>query len=81
MRVVSLIKRAQGHVVEMGDMIYVFRSPGYAAEVEDPRHLARFSEIPEGYVIQADLEPLSVVAPVRRRGRPSKRLIDGDLVG
>lgn len=81
MRVVSLIKRANGHVVEMGDMTYAFRPPGYAADVEDPRHVARFREIPEGYVIHADSEPLSVVTPVRRRGRPPKRLIDGDLIG
>ncbi|NCC41554.1 MAG: hypothetical protein EOM21_19470 [Gammaproteobacteria bacterium] len=81
MRVVSLIKRADGHVVKLGDVAYAFRPPTYAAEVEDPRHLARFSEIPEGYVIQAHPEPPPIVAPVRRRGRPPKRLSDGDLAG
>jgi hypothetical protein len=87
MRVVSLIKRTQGHVVELDDMVYSFRPPHYAAEVKDPRHLARFSQIPEGYLVLEVDKPAEepdkplVVAP-RRRGRPPKRLEQhGNLAG
>lgn len=44
----SLIKRVNGHKVEMDGVTYAFNPDnGYCCEVTNPTHLARFREIPE----------------------------------
>lgn len=58
----SLIKRTNGHVVELGGVSYAFNADnGYCCEVTDPTHLARFREIPEGYQVSG--AATSVVEP------------------
>ena len=49
MKIVSKIKRRNGHTVTLGDTAYKFLPPDYAAEVEDPDHIGRFLSIVEGY--------------------------------
>ena len=51
MKIVSKIKRRNGHTVTLGDTAYKFLPPDYAAEVTDKAHVERFLSIPEGYGI------------------------------
>jgi len=60
MRVLSLIRRDQGHEVVMEGISYAFRRPDWACEVRDPRHAARFAAIKEGYRLEP--EPLALAA-------------------
>lgn len=73
----SLIKRVNGHVVELGEERYAFTpANGYCCEVTNPAHLARFREIPEGYqisggrapVVESDT-PIETPQPRKRRTR------------
>ena len=68
MRVYSLIKRPNGHVVNLDGVAYAFLPPDWCCEVAEPRHLARFQAITEGYRLD---EPLPS-SPTRLRGRPRK---------
>lgn len=85
MRVESLIKRPMGHEVAMDGVVYAFRPPEWACEVNEPAHVARFAAIKEGYRVLPDTlaldlagpsEAVQVVmarpAPVTRRGRQRK---------
>lgn len=71
----SIIKRINGHVVEMGGVVYAFNpGNGYGCEVTHPAHLARFREIPEGYQISGGRAPVvepdtPVEAPQPRKRR------------
>lgn len=51
MKIVSKIKRRNGHTVTLGDTAYKFLPPDYADEVTDKAHVERFLSIPEGYGI------------------------------
>lgn len=51
MRVTSLIKRAEGHSVRLGNITYAFIPPSYACDVTDEAHAERFRQIPEGYAV------------------------------
>jgi hypothetical protein len=55
MMVISLIKRPQGHVVRLDGAEYVFRSPDWTCDCTEPRALARFQAIPEGYRLEKDV--------------------------
>lgn len=79
MRVISLIRRTQGHSVTLDEVNYAFIPPDWACEVQEPRHLARFRAIPEGYRVEEDsqTEPLPASVP-RPRGRPRRVRPVGD---
>lgn len=64
MKIVSKIKRRNGHSVTLGDTAYKFMPPDYVAEVTEKAHIERFLSIPEGYGL-GDLgdEPVSTTAP------------------
>lgn len=49
MKIESIIKRAKGHSVELGENTYEFLPPDYLAEVENPDHIGRLLSIVEGY--------------------------------
>lgn len=67
MRVESLIRRANGHVVELDGVCYAFQpATDYGCVVEVPAHVARFRAIPEGYRVVAEE---TAVAGSRRRAR------------
>jgi hypothetical protein len=84
MRVISLIRRNQGHSVTLDEVTYAFLPPDWACEVQEPRHLARFRAIPEGYRVEEDrqeddlaAQPLPAPVP-RPRGRPRRVRPVGD---
>lgn len=81
MRVISLIRRTQGHSVTLDEVTYAFLPPDWACKVQEPRHLARFRAIPEGYRVEEDhkAELAPAPAPVPRpRGRPRRVRPVGD---
>jgi glyoxylate utilization-related uncharacterized protein len=79
MRVISLIRRTQGHNVTLDEVTYAFLPPDWACEVQEPRHLARFRAIQEGYRVVEDSQAEPLPAPVPRpRGRPRRVRPVGD---
>ena len=72
MRVISLIKRAQGHAVRLDGVEYAFLPPNYACVVTEPRHLERFRAVPEGYRLEAEPEALTLKlsGPVTAETKP-----------
>lgn len=78
MRVISKIKRPNGHAVTLDGETYAFRPPEYAANVSEPAHIARFRQIPEGYVLT---EPPKAPAKPNRKPASVSRMPsapDGD---
>jgi hypothetical protein len=49
MLIESIIRRVNGHVVNLDNDTYIFKAPDYACEVVNQKHLQRFANIPEGY--------------------------------
>lgn len=49
MKIVSKIKRRNGHTVDLGGVFYKFEPPSYVADVTEKAHVERFLSIPEGY--------------------------------
>jgi hypothetical protein len=79
MRVISLIRRTHGHSVTLDEVTHAFLPPDWACDVQEPRHLARFRAIPEGYRVEEDLAAQPLPAPVPRpRGRPRRVRPVGD---
>lgn len=84
MRIRSLIQRTGGHVAVFPGVRYAFNPPDWACDCTNAEHVARFREIPEGYVVEAACVPLPVAAddapePLavgRRRGRRNQALLN-----
>lgn len=78
MKIVSKIKRRNGHSVTLGDTAYKFLPPDYAAEVSEKAHIERLMSIPEGYGI-ADAEPEESTQPNPDKAEDHAELLGSEL--
>lgn len=74
MKIVSKIKRRNGHSVTLGDTAYKFLPPDYAAEVSEKAHIERFLSIPEGYGIADDQTQEPAPQPQKQNDAPAELL-------
>lgn len=63
MRVESLIRRAQGHAVQVHGVTYAFAPPDWSCEVGDPAHVAHFAQLVNGYRVVETPAPFLTLQP------------------
>lgn len=74
MKIVSKIKRRNGHSVTFGDTAYKFLPPDYVADVTEKAHIERFLSIPEGYGIADDQTQAPAPQPQKQDDKPVELL-------
>lgn len=72
MKIVSKIKRRNGHSVTLGDTAYKFLPPDYVADVADKAHAERLLSIAEGYGIADSQAPTP--QPPKQNDKPVELL-------
>jgi hypothetical protein len=75
MKIECLARREGGTAVNMGSAVYHFlpdETGRHVAEVTDPKHIANFATIPEGFVLEGEPQATPAadpVAPAPKKGR------------